>query len=442
MKITFYGATGHVTGSRYLVEDEHTKILVDCGLVQEKEEFDERNFEKFPVEPTTIDAIVLTHAHIDHTGYIPALVKQGFKHTIYSSKGTYDLCKIMLPDSAGLMEEHAQEKKIAPLYTKKDAERALHLFHPVDFNKTFKIGSLSITLICSEHILGSSFVIISDGTTTLSFSGDLGRPHQLLMKAPPYLKETDYLVLESTYGDRLHPTADPIKAIGKVVNETVAKGGVLIIPAFAVLRSQTILYCLYELREAKQIPDIPIYLDSPMAIKVTNLFCKFKDELKVPFDICKKAFDMAIFTDSVEQSKKIDHKEGPMIIIAGSGMATGGRVLYHFKRFISDKKNTILFAGYQAAGTTGRSLVNGEKEVEIDGHKYPVHADIEKIGMLSAHADYNEILQWLEHFTKAPKKTFLTHGELKAAQSLQEKIEKKFAWDVVIPEYADLFELT
>ncbi len=439
MKITFLGATQEVTGSKYLIEDNGTKILVDCGLFQGDKELRRRNGDKFPVEPSSIDAIVLTHAHIDHTGYIPALVKDGFRGTIYCSKATYQLSSIMLLDSGRVQEKEATD---LPLYTEKDAEYALQFFKVADYDTIVNIGtSLKVTLIRSGHILGSAFVILSDGKQTLTFSGDLGRPDQLTMKSPPYLEKTDFLVIESTYGDRLHEQGDSIKELGHIVNETVEKGGVLIIPSFAVSRTQTILYALYRLKEKNAIPKVPIFLDSPMAIRVTDLFCDFKSELTLPPRLCDDIFDVATYTSTAKKSKKIDTLKHSAIIIAGSGMVTGGRVLHHLKAFISDAKNTILFVGFQAEGTGGRALVEGAKEIKIHDKLYNVRAEIKRINTLSGHADYNEILEWLSHFQNSPKKVFVTHGEIEASRSLQKKMEERFGWTVVIPKYLESFDL-
>jgi len=449
MKITFLGAVEEVTGSKYLIEHEDTKILVDCGLFQG--EFKKHNWDKFPIEPSSIDAVVLTHAHIDHTGYIPALVKNGFRGKIYCSKATLALCSILLIDSGYLQEEDAKNANkegysrhhpALPLYTGADAQNSLTFFQVVDYNKILKIGkSLNVTLISSGHILGASFVVISDGKQTITFSGDLGRPNQPVMKSPPHLKKTDFLVVESTYGDRLHEKDDPIEVIGEIVNKTVAKGGVIIIPAFAVGRTQMILYYLYQLKQKKIIPDIPIFLDSPMAINVTNLLCKFKDEHKLPENLCEDVCGIAAYTSTVEESKHIDRIKSSAIIVAASGMASGGRVLHHFRHFISDSKNTILFVGFQAEGTRGRALVDGAKKIKIHGKTYQVNAKIKKIDSLSAHADYNEILEWLGYFESGPKKVFITHGEKESAESLKKKIEEKFGWSVMVPKYLESFEL-
>lgn len=451
MKITFLGAVEEVTGSRYLIEHEDIKILVDCGMFQGPHEITQRNLEPFPVEPSSIDAVVLTHAHIDHSGYIPALVKKGFTGKIYCSKGTYALCSLLLVDSGALQEGEANHlnQRGGPdhppsvaLYTVRDAEISLKSFKPVDYDTVITLStSLTVTFIRSGHILGSSFVIISDGKQTLTFSGDLGRPNQFILKSPPPLKQTDFLVVESTYGDRLHEKNDPIKIMGEVINATVAKGGVLIIPCFAVGRTETILYCLYQLKQQNRIPDIPIFLDSPLAINVTDFVCDFTEEYKIPPAVCKEMLSVATQTRSVEESQEIDRIDHPAIIIAGNGMADGGRVIYHLKRFISDSKSTVLFVGYQAEDTTGYALVNGAKVINIHDESFTVRAEIKTIETFSAHADYEEILEWLGHFEKAPQKVFVTHGETEAAESLKKKIEERFGWTVVAPKYLESFDL-
>ncbi|MBA3954272.1 MBL fold metallo-hydrolase [Candidatus Dependentiae bacterium] len=451
MKITFLGAVEGVTGSRYLVEHENIKILVDCGMFQGSQEITQSNSDPFPVDPESIDAVIVTHAHIDHTGYIPVLVKNGFRGKIYCSKGTYALCSLMLVDSGSLQERGAikfnqrggpDHPPAVALYTARDAENALKFFNPVDYDTVIDIGtSLKVTLVRSGHILGSSFVIVSDGKQKLTFSGDLGRPQQFMLKAPPALKQTDFLVIESTYGDRLHPQDDPIKIIGDIVNATIAKGGVIIIPCFVIGRTETILYCLHQLKQKNMIPDIPIFLDSPMAIHVANFSCDFKEEYELSSDLCKDIFTLATYTLTAEESKKIDRIEQPAIIIAGSGMADGGRVLFHLKRFISDAKNTVLFVGFQAEGTTGHALVNGEKLIKIDDEYYTVQADIRVLDSLSAHADYDEILKWVGHFENRPKKVFVTHGEKPAAEALKNKIEERFGGTVIVPKYLESFDL-
>lgn len=426
MKITFLGGVEGVTGSKYLIENEGTKLLVDCGLFQGEKEITQRNWDVLPLDPATVDAVVLTHAHIDHTGYIPVFVKKGFKGPIYCSKATYELCKIMLVDSGFIQEERAKranDKSSSkddlekPLYTQIDAQNSLQYFHPVEYDTPITINTLTVTLIKSGHILGASFVIVSNGAEKLTFSGDLGRPNQMIMTAPPALEETDYLVLESTYGDRLHAQGDPIEAFEQAVNETVAKGGKLVIPSFAVGRSQTLLYILYLLQENNKIPkDVPIYLDSPMAIKVTKLFCQFSKEHKLSESLCNTAFSRAKLTRTVDESKAINDIQGPAIIIAGSGMADGGRAMYHLQQHIADSKDTVLFVGYQAEGTLGDALVDGKQMIYLFGKPYEVFASIKKIDTLSAHADYNEILDWLSNFKHAPKKS-ISHSRRGAFSS-------------------------
>lgn len=448
MKITFLGATQTVTGSCYLIEQGDTKLLVDCGLFQGDED-DKQAREPFPIDPKTIDAVILTHAHIDHSGYIPALVKQGFHGVIYCSPATYALCALLLVDSGRVQEQEAQkqqekasgQEQPLPLYTEQEAGNSLHFFKTVPYNTTWSIGALKAKLIRSEHILGSSFVILSDGKSTVTFSGDLGRPHSLIMRKPPAIKQTDYLVLESTYGSRLHPEEDPLEVIAQVIQKTVEKGGVLIIPAFAVGRTQIMLYCLYLLKQKQMLPDIPIFLDSPLAIEVTQLYVRFSDELILSAKVSKDALRVATYIHTVEQSKKLDDIQGSAIIIAGSGMAHGGRVVNHLEYYISDAKNSVLFVGFQATGTLGRALIDGAKTVTINDTSYEVKADIEQINMLSAHADYREILGWLAHMETAPKKIFLTHGEPDATLSLQQKIKEQFGWPVVVSHYQESFDL-
>lgn len=454
MKITFLGAVHQVTGSRYLIEHENIKLLVDCGMFQGSHESVMRNEQPFPVDPRSIDVMVLTHAHIDHTGYIPALVKQGFKGSIYCSKGTFALCSLVLVDSGNVQESNAKHAHnnhsvggpdhppAVALYTAQDAQDSLPLFKPIEYDTQIMVGALKITLIRSGHILGSSFVVISDGKKTVTFSGDLGRPQQPIMKAPPAIKQTDFLVLESTYGDRLHKKSDTIKDLGDVIHATVTRGGVLIIPCFAVERTEEVLYCLHQLQQRNVLPDIPIFLDSPLAAGIADLFCDYQQEYKLSAQECKTMLHIATYTRTGEESKKIDTITHPAIIIAGSGMADGGRVLFHLDQFIQDSRNTVLFVGFQAKGTLGYYLTSGAKSIKIRGKQHEVRAHIQSLTTLSAHADYNEILQWLTHFERAPEKTFLTHGQLESSQALKIRIEKQFGWLVVIPEYAQSFDLS
>lgn len=448
MKLTFLGATGTVTGSKYLLEDSSQKFLIDCGLFQGLKELRLRNWEQLPVNPTSIDAVILTHAHIDHSGYLPLLIKNGFKGPIYCSTATADLCDILLPDSGYLHEEDAarankygytKHKPALPLYTQEDAYNALEQIKPVTFGDEHYLNdALSFRLTHAGHILGAACITVSDGMTSLTFSGDLGRLNDPVMNPPAYIQETDYLILESTYGDRLHDPTDPLEQLEKIITKTVARGGTVIIPAFAVGRAQSLMYYIYELKKKGRIPNIPVYLDSPMAISATKLLQQHHAEHRLSRGQCDAICSSVFYTQTVEQSKAIYNKNNglPSIILSASGMATGGRVLHHLKHFIGDPKNTVILAGFQAAGTRGARLAHGETEIKIHGHLYPVCAEIQKLDTMSAHADYQEILEWLGHFREPPRKTFLTHGEPEAASSLKFKIEEHLGWNVEIPEYS------
>ena len=377
-------------------------------------------------------------------------MKKGFRGKIYCSQGTFELCEILLIDNGNIQEENAKrfnEHKgdhvpdMQPLYNRTDAEYALRFFQVVDYEAPFKIGAFSITLVRCSHIIGSSFVIVSDGKNKLTFSGDLGGPNQLIMKAPTPLTHTDYLVLESTYGDRIHEEGDPIALLGQIINEAIAHGGMILIPAFAVGRTQTLLYCIYQLKQKKIIPDIPVFLDSPMAISVTKLFCDFKEDYTLPVDLCQDILHTATYTRTVDESKHLENLKGPAIIIAGSGMMEGGRMLHHLQNYISDPNSTLVLVGYQASGTRGSDLFGGAKQIKLFGRMYDVLAKVKVLDLFSAHADYKEILEWLAHFQKAPKKVFLTHGELEAAQALKVKIEQRFGWDVVVPKLKESYDL-
>lgn len=454
MKLTFLGATGTVTGSKYLLENNGKKILIDCGLFQGLKELRLRNWEAPPVSPKSISCLLLTHAHLDHSGYIPKLVKEGFKGTIYCSEATFDLCKILLPDSGHIQEEDAEQanrygyskhKPAVPLYTEAEARACLQYFKPVDFGKSYKIpGELDFTLSRAGHILGAACIRISDAKTSIVFSGDIGRLNDPVMKAPAPIQNADYLVVESTYGDRLHDKSDPTTDIEKVILRTIQRGGTIVMPAFAVGRAQSLLYYIHKLKTEGRIPlHLPVFLDSPMAINASELLCKHLDDHRLPRELCENVCDVAEYTRSVEASKAIDskHNNMPKIIISASGMATGGRVLHHLKHYLGDKRNAVLLAGFQAAGTRGDRLVRGEKEIKIHGQMWPVQAEIVKLDNTSAHADYAEILTWLGNFREPPRKTFITHGEPKAALSLKQKIEEKSGWNATIPEYKQMEEL-
>ena len=451
MRLTFCGANGTVTGSKYLIEHGGDKFLVDCGMYQGHRELRQRNWSEMPFEPSQIKAVILTHAHIDHTGLIPLLVKNGFRGNIYCSAATFELCKILLPDSGFLHEEDAKRankygytrhQPALPLYTKDDALKSLEFFQTHDYGTPLYLNdSLRFVFSHSGHILGSSFITLTDGDQTIIFSGDLGRPNDAMMRAPAALQHTDYLVLESTYGNRLHSTTDPLEEIGDVIRTTSGRGGTVVIPSFAVGRAQSILHYIHLLKSKAMIPDLPIYLDSPMAINATKLLCQFSNEHKLSDNVCEDICEGVRYVRTVEESKSLNAMVMPCVIISASGMATGGRVLHHLKHYITDPRNTIMFAGFQESGTRGARLLRGEDEIKIHGEMFPVKAEIRNIASLSAHADYNEILSWLENFKQAPRTVFLTHGDSEAAESLREHIEAKFGWNVEVPTYLESFDL-
>ncbi len=452
MKLTFLGGTGTVTGSKYLVTEGDAKVLVDCGLFQGYKQLRLRNWAPLPVAPASLSAVLLTHAHLDHSGYLPLLVKQGFAGKVHCSEATYELCKILLPDSGRLQEEEAKyanrrgyskHNPALPLYNEEDAHRSLRLFAPVPFDRDF-VPALGVhaRLASSGHILGSSFVTLMVGGQTVVFSGDIGRLHDVIMRAPESIDAADYLVVESTYGDRRHDPTDPGVALAAVINRTVARGGLVIVPAFAVGRAQTLLYYLYLLKSAGTIsPVLPIFLNSPMATDVTSLYHRFRTLHRLTPEQCDAMCKVARMVNTPDESRALNSKHFPMVIISASGMATGGRVLHHLKAFAPDPRNTILFSGFQAGGTRGAALLQGAKEIKIHGQYVPVRAEVAVLHNLSAHADYVEILEWLGHFKRKPRRTFITHGEPAAADALRRHIAETLGWDSQVPDYLETVEL-
>jgi metallo-beta-lactamase family protein len=451
MNIKFLGAAMTVTGSKYLLEIENDKYLIDCGLFQGLKELRLRNWEPFPVEPCTIKAVILTHAHIDHSGYLPLLVRNGFRGVIYSSKATFELCKILLPDCGRIQEEDARNanrkgfsrhKPALPLYSEIDAFESLKRFKICDYEEEVNIGNyLSFHYTRVGHILGACSICLKYRDKKVVFSGDLGRFDDPLIKPPEVINYADYLILESTYGSKIHPKEDLKNNLALIINKTLSRKGSIIIPAFAVGRAQTILYLIYKLKKEHRIPDyVPIYLDSPMAQDATDLMCKYSDEHILSHGQCKAISNSAIYTQSPEDSKKINSSPVPSIIISASGMAEGGRVLYHLKFYGPHPENTILFVGYQAKGTRGDTMLSGFREVKIHGQMIPIRADVQSLDGLSSHADSNEIIQWLKNFETAPK-VFLTHGEKESLESLKKKIEENLGFGVTIPKYMETYEL-
>lgn len=451
MKLTFLGATRTVTGSKYLIEAEGKKILIDCGLFQGYKELRLRNWAAFPIPSAEIDAVVLTHAHLDHSGYLPLLVKQGFRGKIYCTPPTFDLCKLLLPDSGYIQEEDAKRANkyryskhdpAMPLYSLADAEESLKYFKPQPFGKDIAIAEdVRFRFERNGHILGASWVLLTAEKRTVLFSGDIGRPHDPVMKAPVLPVEADYVVVESTYGNRRHEPTEPLDQLEAIIKRTAARGGTVIIPAFAVGRVQSIMYYIHALKAANRLPNIPVYLDSPMAIGATDVLEKHLNEHRLSHDLCNAVTDSVTYIHSVEESKKLDSNHYPRVIIAASGMATGGRVLHHIKHLGSDRQNTILFTGFQAGGTRGDRLLKGEKEIKIHGLMVPINAEIAELDNMSAHADYEEILTWLGHMRKPPIKTFVTHGEASAALAMKSHIEERLQWKCEVPDYMQTVEL-
>lgn len=441
--LAFLGAAQTVTGSRFLVECADRRILVDCGIFQGVKELRLRNWEPFPVDPAGIDAVIVTHAHLDHVGYLPLLVRHGFRGAIHSSIPTRELAEIMLLDAAHIQEEEAAQaneegyskhRPARPLYTTEDAKRAMGRFAPVstgDWHELFP--RVRFRLSNSGHILGSTFVELDCQGTRVVFSGDLGRKEPLLLRPREAIERADFLVLESTYGDRVHPSEPVLASLARVVTETYARGGTLVIPSFAVGRTQDLLYLFRELRAQKKIPDVPLFLDSPMAIEATRLFDQFRDWHRLEERGVKSLVGIAALARTEAESRALLRTRKPRIVIAGAGMVTGGRVLRHLEKHLPDEASTVLLVGYQAPGTRGRQLKDGAEEVKMHGQYVPVHARIEELSTLSAHADQKEIVQWLKAFRTPPELTFLVHGEPQSADALRVKIKDVLGWNCRIP---------
>jgi metallo-beta-lactamase family protein len=465
-RLKFLGAAQNVTGSRHFLEVDGTKVLVDCGLYQERQ-FQSRNWEPFSVPASEIDAVLLTHAHLDHCGLLPKLVKDGFKGKIYGTEATGELAKIILMDSAKLQEEDAEFKRKRhkkegrvppfpdePLYTIKDVEVCCPLFTPVKYGEVVKINEhLEVTFHNAGHVLGASIIrakVDLDGRQRIIlFSGDMGRPDRPIVNNAEVFTNADYVLIESTYGDRVHDEKDTVKEeIAKTINAAVKAKGKIVIPSFALERAQDILYYLNQLYIEKLVPRLPIYFDSPMASKITKVFKKhpelFDEEMQEYVNGHHSPFEMPElkFAGTKEESKAINNIKGPVIIIAGSGMCTGGRIKHHLINAIVEPQNTIMFVGYQAAGTLGRQIVDGEKEVRILGTMYKVKATVTRVRGFSAHADKNELLAWLQKLHNEPKNIFVVHGELEAATSFSQFIKAQTGWSVTVPAIDDEYILS
>jgi metallo-beta-lactamase family protein len=457
MKLTFYGATETVTGSKFLLQAAGKRVLVDCGLFQGLKELRERNWEEPPLDPASVDAVVLTHAHIDHTGFLPRFVRLGFRGPIYATSATVDLLRILLPDSGHLQEEEARFRNkhrrtkhnpALPLYTVEDADAALRLVQSVDFNRPQVLANdLEFDLLHAGHILGSSFVRFRVEGKTVLFTGDFGRPNTPIIKDPAVVEAADYLLLESTYGNRLHGEAHGKPRLRDIIVETSERGGTVLIPSFAVGRAQEVLYFMRELEQSGEIPVLPVYVDSPMAISAVEIFHDHPEEHDLEMNTAKHNgnplyTENVRFTRTVEESKEINNHRFPAVIISANGMATGGRIVHHLMQRLPDSRNSVVFVGFQAAGTRGRYLVEGAKTIKIYGMEYPVRAQIHSVDGFSAHGDYNEILAWLLKFKQPPLKTFLVHGEPRAIVAMKQHIHERLpAWNVAVPRYKETFNL-
>lgn len=445
MDITFLGAAQTVTGSKYLLSFNHKKILVDCGLFQGLKELRLRNWRALSVEASAISRVILTHAHIDHSGYLPLLNKQGFEGEVLCTHGTQDLCNVLLPDAGYLQEEEARyankygyskHHPALPLYTMSDALEVLKKFHAHPFHQLISLDeTTTLEFLHSGHIIGASMVRIVHEGKSLVFSGDLGRPQDEVMRAPEHITEADALVIESTYGNRIHPGTHPLLELAEVVNRTVNRGGSVIVPSFAVGRAQALLYFIHTLKQRGDIPDVPVFLDSPMAESATDIFTKYPNEHRLSVEVVRAMCREVRYVRTPEESKQIDAMKTPVIVISASGMVTGGRVLHHIKYFAPDAKNTILFSGYQAMGTRGARMLSGEKQVKMLGEVVPINAEVAVLENLSAHADANETLAWLKQFKRAPRQVFITHGEEASSAALKSRIESELGWPCTVPTY-------
>ncbi|MCC6138064.1 MAG: MBL fold metallo-hydrolase [Bdellovibrionaceae bacterium] len=446
-QIQFLGGTNTVTGSKYLISHNGKKILIDCGLFQGLKSLRLKNWEDFPIPPSEIHAVILTHAHIDHSGYIPRLVKKGFRGKIYSTAATKEVCNILLPDSGYLMEEEAEylnkkarskHKPALPLFTYKEAQESLQYFHEVAFHVQHEVTpGFHFEFRYAGHILGAASVIITLNDKKIAFTGDVGRFQDPIFNNPDPLPHVDYLITESTYGNRLHKPTDVIADLEKVVNDTYARNGVVVIPAFAVGRAQAIMYFLSLLRLQNRIPQMPMYLNSPMATDFSVLFRKFRQLHKLSETDCDNISKFMEIVRSPEESKAINERKGPMLIISASGMLTGGRVLHHLKAFAPYSENTILLSGFQSSGTRGEALMNGAAEIKIHGDYVPVKAQVSLLDNISAHADYSELIQWFKDSKLNPQRTFITHGEPSAADEFRRRLTESLGWNCHVPEHGE-----
>ncbi|MDO8777216.1 MAG: MBL fold metallo-hydrolase [Burkholderiaceae bacterium] len=451
MNLAFLGAAGTVTGSRTLVTHQGKQLLVDCGLFQGYKNLRLMNWEPFPFDPKQLDAVVLTHAHLDHSGALPLLVKHGFRGRVFATPSTIDVCGVLLPDSGRLQEEDAdyanrhrlsKHEPALPLYTEDDAKRALRRLEPLPFEQRADAGAgMGVRLRPAGHILGASSVEVTVDETTVLFSGDLGRPDDTIMRAPSPIERADHVVVESTYGDRLHDTQDGEAVLGEAISRTAERGGIVVIPAFAVGRAQSLLYAIYRLKARAAIPDLPVFLNSPMAIDMTDIYHRHRAEHRLSVEECIGMCTVAKMVRTVEESRALVAQRHPAIIVSASGMATGGRVLHHLKALAPDRRNTIIFAGYQAGGTRGGRIVAGEHTIRIHGEDVAVNAEVVSLPGMSAHADAKQIVQWLATAPRPPRGIYLNHGEPGPADALRQRIERELSWSAFVPRLGQTVEM-
>lgn len=444
--ITFLGGTGTVTGSKYLVEHDGHRLLVDCGLFQGYKLLRLRNWNPLPVVPGQIHAVILTHAHLDHSGYVPLLAREGFHGHVWATPATRDLCGILWPDSGHIQEEDAafanrhglsKHKPALPLYTKAEAIAALKLLRAARFGAAFEpIKGWKASFSEAGHILGAASLLLEVGGRRILFSGDLGRPDDLIMKPPAPPPAADVVLIESTYGDRVHPREDLLGELGPALQRVAARGGVAVIPVFAVGRAQAVLHAIARLKATQAIPKaLPVFLDSPMAVHTTGLFEHHPDGYRLTPQEATAMSHVAAMVETPEQSKAIARRHGPMVILSASGMATGGRVLHHLALYAGDHRNMIILTGYQAPGTRGATLSSGARSVRIHGQDVAVNAEVVQLESASAHADSNQLLDWLRAMPGAPRQVYVVHGEMGASDELRKRIEHELKWPAMAPEH-------
>jgi metallo-beta-lactamase family protein len=450
LNIRFLGGTGTVTGSKYCVESGGKRLLVDCGLFQGYKQLRLRNWAPMPVAASAVDAVILTHAHLDHSGYVPLLVGQGFTGRVHATSGTRDLCKILLPDSGHIQEEDAyfankhhfsKHTPALPLYTKQDALDCMRHFHVEQWEQWFEpITGWKARFTTAGHILGASSLLLEVAGRRILFSGDLGRPDDCLMHAPADPPQADTVLIESTYGDRTHPVANIDAELAAALRKVAARGGVAVVPVFAVGRAQAILHSIAKLKERGDIPHgLPIFLDSPMAIHATALFGKHMDEHRLTTQQVQAMDHVATMIETTEQSKALRKHHGPMVILSASGMATGGRVLHHLANYVGDHRNMVVLTGYQSPGTRGATLASGSSTIRMHGKDLPVQAEIVQLASTSAHADANQLLAWLGRMPAPASQVYVVHGESQASDALRQRIERELHLRVVVPEHGSVW---